>query len=241
VGRALQVLAVFSQESPAMTLSDIAERSGIPVATVHRFLHELEQWGAVSRDSAGIYRVGLRLWEIGMLCPRTEGLREIALPYLEDLAQLTRENVQLAVREESKVVFVERIAGSSAVPVLTKVGANFPPTTTSAGLVLLAHAPRSVVEEILTEPIERFTDLTVVDPTKVRSELVAIRTQGFCISDRQISMETLSVAAPITNRAGQVIAAMSLVVASAGASAHSLVPLVRTSARAISRALATQR
>ena len=241
MGRALKVLSVFSQDHSAMTLSEISQRSGVPLATAHRFLRELEEWGAVSRDSDGIYRIGLRLWEIGMLCPRTEGLREIALPYLEDLAQLTRENVQLAVREDSKVVFVERIAGSTAVPVLTKVGANFPPTSTSAGLVLLAHAPRDVVDEILSVPCERFTEHTLLDPEKIRKELVAIRTQGFCISDRQISMETFSVGAPIVNRAGHVVAAMSLVVPSEGASPQTLVPLVRTSARAISRALAAAR
>jgi len=78
---------------------------------------------------------GLRLWEIGSLAPRGPGLREAALPFLEDLSQITRENVQLAVREGAEVVFIERIAGSGAVPVLTRVGGRFARTPAASSLV----------------------------------------------------------------------------------------------------------
>lgn len=235
--RVLHALSAFTPESPALTLSEIARRSQTPVATTHRYLKELEEWGAVTRDSEGVYRIGLRLWQIGMLCSQTEGLREIALPYLEDLAQLTRENVQLAVLEDTETVFVERLAGTKAVPVLTKVGGNFPITTTSAGLLLLAYAPRSVQDKVLERPIKRFTDLTITDTAQIRRELALIRAQGFSISDRQVTMEALSISAPIVKSGGEVIAGLSLVVSWEGSSVHSLIPLVRTSARAISRAL----
>ena len=75
-------------------------------------MHELCEWGAIERGDDGLYRIGLRLWEVGSLAPRGPGLREAALPFLEDLSQITRENVQLAVREGTEVVFIERIAGS---------------------------------------------------------------------------------------------------------------------------------
>jgi DNA-binding IclR family transcriptional regulator len=235
--RVLHALSAFTAETPALTLSDIARRSATPVATTHRYMKELEEWGAVTRDSEGVYRIGLRLWQIGMLCTQTEGLREVALPYLEDLTQLTRENVQLAVLEDTEAVFVERLAGSRAVPVLTKVGANWPTTTTSAGLLLLAHAPHDVQDTVLSRPIKKFTEKTLIDVAQIRRELALIRSQGFSISDRQVSMEALSISAPIVKPGGSVIAALSLVVAAEGASVHSLTPLVRTSARAISRAL----
>lgn len=235
--RVLHALAAFTQESPELTLSEIARKSGTPVATTHRYLKELEEWGAVTRDPEGIYRIGLRLWQIGMLCTQTEGLREIALPYLEDLSQLTRENVQLAVLEDTEVVFVERIAGTTAVPVLTRVGGNFPPTTSSAGLMLLAYASPAIQDEILSKPIKRFTEKTITDPAQIRKELALIRSQGFSISDRQVSMDALSISAPIVKRGGAVIASLSLVVSAEGAHLHALTPLVRTSARAISRAL----
>src|SRR6266496_692186 len=94
--------------------------TGPVIGRALRLLGELCAWGAVERGADGVYRIGLRLWELGALAPRGQGLRERALPFLEDLSQITRENVQLAVREGTEVVFIERIAGTGAVPVLTR-------------------------------------------------------------------------------------------------------------------------
>lgn len=238
LARALQILGAFTAQHPAMTLSELSRQSGLPLSTVHRLLGELVTWGAIERGDDGRYRVGLRLWEVGSLAPRGLGLRERALPFLEDLSQITRENVQLAVREGTEVVFVERIAGTGAVPVLTRVGGRFALTATGVGLVLLAHAPPEVQDDVLAGPIERFTERTVTDPHQLRRMLADVRTNGFSISDRQVTMDALSVGAPIHDGRGQVIAAVSLVVHHGTATPHALAPLVRTSARSISRAVA---
>jgi DNA-binding IclR family transcriptional regulator len=238
LARALRILGAFSVDHPAMTLSELARRTHLPVSTVHRLLAGLVEWGALERGDDGFYRVGLRLWEVGALAPRGQGLRERALPFLEDLSQITRENVQLAVREGSQLVFVERIASTGAVPVLTRVGARFALTVTGVGLVLLAHAPVVLQEEVLAAPIDRFTPCTVTDPAMVRHMLADIRRSGFALSDRQVTMDALSVAVPVQNARGTVVAAVSLVVRHVSVQPHSLVPLLRTSARAISRALA---
>ena len=238
LARALQILGAFSADHPAMTLSELARRTRLPVSTVHRLLAGLVDWGALERGDDGHYRVGLRLWEVGALAPRGQGLRERALPFLEDLSQITRENVQLAVREGSELVFVERIAGTGAVPVLTRVGSRFALTATGAGLVLLAHAPPEMQEEVLAGPFDRFTPLTVTDPATLRHLLADIRKSGFSVSDRQVTMDALSVAAPVHDVRGTVVAAVSLVVRHGSVQPHTLAPLVRTSALAISRALA---
>ncbi|MHA6629531.1 IclR family transcriptional regulator [Pseudonocardia sichuanensis] len=236
--RALRLLDAFTPDRPALTLSEIARLTGMPVSTVHRLLAGLVAWGALERGDDGRYRVGLHLWEVGALAPRGQGLRERALPYLEDLSQITRENVQLAVREGTELVFVERIAGTGAVPVLSRVGSRFALTATGVGLVLLAHAPPEVQEEVLRAPVERFTPQTVVDPARLRRMLADVRSSGFAVSDRQVTMDALSVAAPVHDDRGAVVAAVSLVVRHGSAPAHALAPLLRTSARAISRALA---
>jgi DNA-binding IclR family transcriptional regulator len=81
VGRALQLLDTFSAERPELTLSEIARRAGMPLPTAHRLLHQLCAWGAVERGEDGLYRVGLRLWELASLAPRGQGLRERSLPF----------------------------------------------------------------------------------------------------------------------------------------------------------------
>ncbi|ROO60731.1 IclR family transcriptional regulator [Micromonospora sp. Llam0] len=235
--KVLALLAAFSPADPALTLSELARRAGLPVPTAHRRVAELVDWGALERGADGRYRIGLRLWEVGSLAPRGLGLRELALPVMEDLYEVTRENVQLAVRQDLELVFVERIAGRHAVPVLTRVGGRFALHATGVGLVLLAHAPVPVQEQVLGAPLERYTERTITDPAALRRQLAGVRRSGYAVSDRQVTMDALSVAAPITGPEG-VLAAISLVVAYDRADPVALAPLVQAAGRAISRAVA---
>ncbi len=203
---------------------------------MHRRTAELVEWGALERGDDGRYRIGLRLWEVASLAPRGLGLREVALPVMEDLYEVTHENVQLAVRQDLELVFIERIAGRHAVPVLTRVGGRFALHATGVGLVLLAHAPAEVQEQVLAAPLERYTELTITDPGRLRRCLADVRRAGYAVSDRQVTMDALSVAAPIRVPEG-VVAAISLVVAHDQADPVALAPLVRAAGRVVSRAL----
>ena len=233
----LAVLDAFDTTHRELTLSQLARRAGLPVSTAHRLVTDLLAWGGLERGDDGLLRVGLHVWELGALAPRGLGLREAAMPSMGDLFEATHENVQLAVRDGLEVVFVERIAGRHAVPVLTRVGLRFPMSATGVGLVLLAFAPREVQEEALAGPVERFTPLTVVDPKRLRRMLADVRATGIAVSDRQVTMDALSVAAPVRGPAGDVVAALSVVVDADGAEPRALAPAVRTAAAAISRAL----
>jgi DNA-binding IclR family transcriptional regulator len=237
ISQVVALLDAFSPATPELSLNDLAAETGLPVSTTYRLASELVAWGGLERVAGGGYRIGLRLWELGSLAPRGPGLRETALPYLEDLCQITRENVQLAVREGTEVVFVERIAGFGSVPVLTRVGGRWALTSTGVGLVLLAHASPEVQEDVLNGPIEHHTAKTVTDPVQLRRMLAAVRSNGYSVSDRQVTMDALSVGAPIRRGNGEVVAAVSLVVRHGSTTAHGLAGLVRTCAQAISRAL----
>ncbi|NKQ53630.1 IclR family transcriptional regulator [Amycolatopsis sp. K13G38] len=231
------MLDAFSPECPAMTLSELARRAGISLATAHRRAAELVDWGALERGADGRYRIGLRLWEVASLAPRGLALREAAMPFLEDLYEVTRENVQLAVREGLELVFVERIAGRHAVPVLTRVGGRFALHATGVGLVLLAHAPAEVQEEVLAAPLQAWNPKTITNPARLREVLAAVRRNGYAVSDGQVTMDGLSVAAPVVDGSGEVVAAVSLVVHAEGAQPAALAPLVRAAGRGIGRAL----
>ncbi|EFC80061.1 IclR family transcriptional regulator, partial [Parafrankia sp. EUN1f] len=122
VRRAVQVLSAFTPQRPALTLSQLSRRTGIPLTTTHRLVGELVECGLLERDQDGTFHVGLRLWEIGSLAPRGLALREIALPFMEDLFAVIPENVQLVVRDGLEAVWVERLAGRGSVPVITRVG-----------------------------------------------------------------------------------------------------------------------
>ena len=233
----LAVLEAFTSERPALTLSELARAADVPLSTAHRLVAELTAWRGLERDERGRYRIGLRLWELGALAPRALGLREAALPFMEDLYEVTHENVQLAIRDETDVVFVERIAGRDAVAVLTQVGGRFDLPATGVGLVLLAHAPPAVQERVLAEPLTRHTAFTLADAGQLRRTLADVRRTGVAVSDRQVTDDAVSVAAPITAR-GRVVAALSIVVRGDGpAAVRPYTPGVRAAALGISRSL----
>ncbi|MFF0567535.1 IclR family transcriptional regulator [Streptomyces sp. NPDC004041] len=213
-GKVLKVLAAFDREHPSQTLSEMAQRTGLALSTTHRVVAELAGWGVLERAEDGSWHVGLRLWEIASGCPRTQILRDVALPFMQDLYEATHENVQLAVREGTELVFVERIAGHRSVELLTTVGTRFPVASTGMGRVLLAHAPREIQEEVLDSPLRAWTSHTIVDPKALRAQLGRIRREHVFVSDRQLSESTVAVAAPVRiGRTGPVSAALGIVLA----------------------------
>ncbi|MGW2703806.1 IclR family transcriptional regulator [Streptomyces sp. NPDC001340] len=235
--RLLAVLAAFDHAHPALSLTDIGRRAGLSLSTAHRLVHALTAWGALERDDDGVYHVGLRLWELAALAPRGLALRQVALPYLEDLYEATHENVQLAVRDDAEVVYIEWLSGRSAVGVRIRVGARWPLHATGVGLALLAHAEPGFQEDYCTGPLASFTPYTITDPARLRRTLAEVRRTGVAVSNRQITDDALSVAAAIRDRSGGVVAAVSVVVPQEGARTPVLIPAVRLAARGISRAL----
>ncbi len=240
-GRAFSILDSFTERAPALTLSELSRRTGLPLTTTHRLVGELTQWGALETDLEGRYRVGLRLYEIASLAPRGPGLRDTALPFLEDLYEATHENVQLAVLDGTEVVYLERISGHRAVNVSSRPGGRLPVHATGVGLALLAHADPDVQERVLAQPLKTFTDRTISSPKELRTRLADVRREGYVISDRQIESSTQSVAAPVRGPDSSVVAALSVVVPSSDTDPYMLVPAVRAAARGLSRALGSHR
>ena len=213
-GKVLAVLASFDRDRQSQSLSQIAQRTGLALSTAHRVVAELGEWGALERGEDGSWHVGLRLWEIASVCPRGQILRDVALPFMQDLYEATHENIQLAVREGTELVFVERIAGHRSVELLTMVGGRFPLTATGMGRVLLAHAPAEIQDAVLDHPLQAWTPYTITDPSVLRTQLNGIRREQVVVSDRQLSERTLAVASPVRiGPAGPVHAALGVVVA----------------------------
>ncbi|MFI9583544.1 IclR family transcriptional regulator [Streptomyces sp. NPDC052236] len=238
--RLLDVLAAFDLRNPALSLSEISRRAELPLATAHRLVGTLTRWGALERDESGSYHIGLRLWEVAALAPRGVALRQAAMPFLEDLYETTHENVHLAVRDGLEVVYIERISGRLAVRVRSEVGARWPLHATGVGLVLLAHGAAAVQEQVCAHPLTAFTPYTVTDPARLRRILAEVRRSGCAVSERQITEDALSVAAPVRGPRGDVVAAVSVVVHAGDDRTPALIPAVRVAARGISRALGWQ-
>ncbi|MBF4161326.1 IclR family transcriptional regulator [Nocardioides acrostichi] len=234
--RTMDVLGAFGAGHTALTLSELARAADLSLTTTHRIARDLAAWGALERSTGGRWRVGLRLWEVAAHAPRALPLREAALPAMEDLYEATHENVQLAVREGLEVVWLERLTGRGSVRVLTRVGGRFALHATGVGLVLLAHAPASVQDQVFDAPLRRWTAQTITDPVRLRAQLAEIRRTGIAVSEGQVTDDAVSVAAPVRD-GEQVVAAVSVVMHNDGPlSVAAVAPAVRATARAISRA-----
>lgn len=233
--KVLAILGTFAPGEARLTLTQISGRAKLPIATVHRLASELVAWGALEREPDATYRVGVRLWEIGSLAPVRTGLRELALPYMEDLYEASHANVQLAVRHGLDALFVEKISGRDSVPIVTRVGGRLPLHATGVGKVLLAHAPAEVLEGLLARGLEPLTPRTIVDPDELRHCLEDVRRNGFAYTRDEMTVGSISVGAPIVGPDGAVVAALSIVVGSASTDVGRLAPVVRTAARGLSR------
>lgn len=237
IERVTAILGAFDAEHGGLTLSELARRTRLPLTTAHRLTGELTKHGLLERDEHQRFRIGLRLWEIASTASRTVDLREAALPVMQELYAATRENVQLAVLDGVEAIYLERLSGPDSVHIVTRPGSRLPVHATGVGLVLLAHASAEVQDEVLGAPLTRFTRFTLTDPRRVRRVLADVRRDGYVISDRQIEAVSVSIAAPIRDRAGRVVAAVSLVVAAGGRAPRSFVTATVSAAAAISSRL----
>lgn len=237
VDRALSLLAAFDPRHRYLTLAELSRRSGIPASSALRLATRLIAWGALERGDDGRFSIGLRLWEVASLAPRGQGLRQVAMPYMGDLAEVTRQHVLLAVREGDEAVLVERLSAHQAMPVLYRVGSRLPLHSTGVGLVLLAFADHEFQEEMLARPLMHEPERTPVSPAALRRTLAEVRRQGLATVHRRAPEPLVTVAAPIFDAEDRIAAALSVVVPEENAEPRLLGPAVRTAARSISRGL----
>ncbi|GAA4611294.1 IclR family transcriptional regulator [Saccharopolyspora hordei] len=235
--RALSVLTAFDIDHVRLTLTAIARRAGIPLATAHRLVRELELWGALERDEDGRYSIGLRLWEIGLLSPVNSRLREAALPHMQDLCQHTHDNVHLAVRVGLDVVYVEKLTTPRAIPIFSRSGGRLPLHSTGVGKVLLAHAPAGVLHECCERGLTRYTAYTITEPGRLGRELQTVRNRGFAQANEEMMLGSCSVAVPVHGTDGAVIAALGVVAHSARADVGRLVKALLPASEAIRQRL----
>jgi DNA-binding IclR family transcriptional regulator len=240
--RLFAILDAFTAPAArALTLTEIAQRAGLPLSTTHRMVAEWTAWGGLVRLDDGRYSLGLRLWEIGVQTPTARNLRTLALPYLEDLYESTREHVHLAILDGRDALYVEKLSGHQAVHVISRVGGRLPLHATGVGLVLLAFAPADVLDDYLASPLTKFTPSTMTSPDGLRRRVAEIRATGVARMSEEMTPGSSSLAAPILDRTGQVVAAVSVVTRTTSEADTAQELAVRQAARGISRTLGYRR
>ncbi|PPK98839.1 DNA-binding IclR family transcriptional regulator [Kineococcus xinjiangensis] len=236
VSRVVRILEAFEAGDTSLTVTEIARRSGLHVATTSRLVAELVAHGLLTRGTDRRVRTGVRLWELAMRASPALSLREAAMPSLEDLHDAVGHHVQLSVLDGDEALFLERLSAPAAVVSLTRIAGRLPLHLASSGWVLLAHGPTDLLERVLSRPLTATTAASVTDPVRLRAELARVRGQGFALCAGLVHPEATGVAVPIRDATGRVIAALSAIVPN-DAGAKSVVPALHAASRGVTRRL----
>ncbi|EMY34611.1 IclR family transcriptional regulator [Arthrobacter crystallopoietes BAB-32] len=237
LSRTMQLLAAFDVDAVFLSISQLSRRSGMPLATTHRLVAELEEFGLLERQPDKTYRLGVRLWELACRTPGALGLREIAMVHLQAVQSRVRQHTQLGILEGNEVLFLERLSARDAVVNVTLVGGRLPLHASSSGLVLLAHAPEAYQEDIVRKELFQYTDHTIRDPEDLRRTLHEIRRSGHVVASGYIHPDARGIAVPVFGVNDAVVAGVSVVVPNDDAPVLPLVGLLKAASRAITKDL----
>jgi IclR family pca regulon transcriptional regulator len=210
LARGLAVLQVFSRQHPAVTLSEAASLTGLTRATARRILLTLEELGYVRAEGRRFLPTP-RVLAIGYAYLSSLDLWEGAEPHMAELAERTGESCSAATLDGAEVVYVARVPARRVMAVNLSVGARLPAYPTSLGRVLLAAlGPAELDEHLAGVELRALTPRTVIDPARLRGILQEVRGQGWALVDEELEDGVRSIAAPVRDRAGRVVAAMNV-------------------------------
>jgi IclR family transcriptional regulator, pca regulon regulatory protein len=219
--RGLAVIRCFSSERPSLTLSEVAERTGLTRAAARRFLLTLQELGYVG-STGRQFSLRPRVLALGYAYLSSFSVAQIAQPHLEDLAEELHESCSVSVLDGDDIVYVARASANRIMTIALTVGTRLPPYPTSMGRVLLAWLPPDEIDAILGRtPLRKLTEQTVVDPDELKQILATVWAQGWATVDQELEAGVRSVAVPIRDSSGKVVAAIN-------ASAHAARVPMRT-------------
>jgi IclR family pca regulon transcriptional regulator len=210
LARGLAVIRAFDATSPELTLSDVARKTDLTRAAARRFLLTLVGLGYVRTDGR-LFSLSPRILELGYAYLSSLSLPEVALPHLERLVAEVHESASVSVLDDGDVVYVARVPTARIMRVTIAIGTRFPAYCTSMGRVLLAWlSPDELDASLERSPLERLTPRTTTSPAALRVELDRVRAQGWAMVDQELEEGLRSIAAPIRDRSGRVVAAVNV-------------------------------
>jgi IclR family pca regulon transcriptional regulator len=238
--RGLAIIRVFDAEHASLSVSEVAQLSGLTRAAARRFLLTLTDIGYVTGRN-GRYQLTPQVLELGYSYLSALSFPEVALPHLERLVAETSEASEGAILDREDIVYVVRVPGPALMTMSVNIGARRPAHLTALGRVLLADLPSAELDNYLAHvDLRKVLPRTLTDPRKLRLELEKVRRNGYALVNQELEEGLVAVAAPVRERSGRARAAINL-------STHvgrktveamlSLVPLIQRTAADIERGL----
>ncbi|MGE3348342.1 MAG: IclR family transcriptional regulator [Ramlibacter sp.] len=208
--RGLEVIRSFNAQAPQQTLSEVAQRSGLTRAGARRILLTLQALGYVQTDGR-LYRLTPRILDLGFAYLSSMPIWNLAEPVMESLVAQVKESCSAAVLDATDIVYVLRVPTHKIMSITLGVGSRLPAYCTSMGRVLLADLPEDeLVKRLNASERSQRTRHTLTDIDALVARVAQVRRQGWCIVNQELEEGLISVAVPITNRAGRTVAALNI-------------------------------
>jgi IclR family KDG regulon transcriptional repressor len=240
VSRAFVLLRALARAGRPLSLSDLARKLGTSKPATYHLLRTLVLERAVARTIDGTYELGWCMWELGNAVVRGVDLARISRFHLDHLADQTGDAALLSILDGHGVLYLDRGQSSSGFELVANVGRRSSLHANASGKVLLAFSPPEFIDEILQLPLKAFTTKSITSPIALRTELDLVREQRYaaCWQEQELGMSSLAV--PIRDHTGSVIAALAIAGPTASinsSTAENLLDLLRSEADAISAGL----
>jgi IclR family transcriptional regulator, pca regulon regulatory protein len=223
LARGIDVIRAFTPGRSAMTLTEVAEGTGLARPTARRVLLTLQELGYTRLDD-GSWSLTPRILELGTAYVHSQGLWDIARPHMEDLVAQTGESSSIAQLDGSDIVYVARVAVPKIITFAVSIGTRFPALQTSLGKVLLAALSPDEVERRLAEPSRSGLTPRWQPSREERDQhLREVRARGWALADEHLAAGIRSAAVPLRNGDGTVVAALNVTVHAAETPVETLV------------------
>lgn len=222
LAKGLAVIETFTAASPRQSIAEVAAASGLDRATARRCLLTLAHHGYADWDGK-FFTLTPRVLRLGTACLATMPLPQIVQPLLDRLSEEIGESSSVSILDGAEIVYVARAAQQKVMSIALMPGSRLPAHCTSMGRVLLAALPEAEARALLGPgPLPARTKRTLTDPEAVLAELARVRAQGHAVNDQEIEIGLRSIAVPVLNARGQVVAALNVGLSAARAEAAEL-------------------
>jgi len=211
VATAIRLLKAFSEDEVEIGISALARRLGLAKSTVHRLAVTLVSEGLLEQDREnGKYQLGIALFRLGALVRRRMNVSNEARPYLFDLREKINESVHLAILDETEIMYVYNLEGTHAIRMRSDIGVRKPAYCTAEGQAILAFQSDDIIERVIAAGLTARTPKTITSAEKFIKELATTRQRGCAIEDEESEIGMISIAAPIRDDSGDVVAAVGI-------------------------------
>ncbi|RCX19353.1 IclR family transcriptional regulator [Anaerobacterium chartisolvens] len=209
--KAVDVLNCFTQK-PKLGVTQISNMTGLYKSNVYNILSTYEAMGYLERDNeTGKYKLGLGIFTLSRALGDSFCITKVALPYMQEMANQTRERIYLGIPHEDEVVYLEALYPAGEMNLMRSLlGERAKMYCTGIGKAMLAYLPEEKIEEYCNRPLPAFTENTITDSEELKRELARIRKSGYAIDCMEHEFGIKCIAVPVFDKSGAVCAAISI-------------------------------